>query len=96
MKKYYRGSVVAFATGAVQFVRNNEAKKDFILITGRHGDLYVPVKSIEKALEDQWDADNSERSLRSHRSGTNLKGMNTVLCNCTSSTPDTCPCDKGD
>lgn len=64
MKKYYRGKVVSFATGAVQFVRNNEAKKDFILLTGRQGDIYIPAKVLHKALEDQWDADCMERGDR--------------------------------
>ena len=64
MNKFSRGSIVKTATGAVQFVRNNHSKKDFILVTSRQGDLYIPVSAIEKALEDQWVVDEQARARR--------------------------------
>jgi hypothetical protein len=84
-KKFYRGPVIKTETGAVQFIRNNERKKDFLLITGKHGDLYVPVKAIRKALESEWDADNEERSVRYRDRQGNLTQnglMNLSECDC--------------
>lgn len=64
MNKFYRGKVIKTDHGSIQFVRNNERKKDFILITGRHGDIYIPTKALHEALEDEWVADTIDRGDR--------------------------------
>lgn len=64
MKKFYRGKIVKITAGAIQFVRNNEKRRDFILLTGRNGDIYIPLSAVERALEDQWIADQELRNER--------------------------------
>jgi hypothetical protein len=64
MKEFFRGKVIPIASGGIQFIRNMKHQKDFILVTGKHTDIYIPVNLLHRALNDEWNADEEERNLR--------------------------------
>lgn len=64
MKKFYRGKIVKINEGALQFIKNREAGKSFILLTSRNGDVYLPLSAIETCLEDVWNCDEQDRQVR--------------------------------
>lgn len=63
-KTFWYGTVRKTASGAIQYVRNIVRKKDFLLISGKHGDIWVPLDTVYKALEDHWTADCTDRADR--------------------------------
>lgn len=63
-KTFWYGTLRKTASGAIQYVRNLSRKKDFLLITGVHGDIWVPLDTVYKALEDHWVADTLDHTKR--------------------------------
>ncbi len=63
-KTFWYGTLRKTASGAIQYVRNLQRGKDFLLISGKHGDIWIPLDTVYKALEDHWVADTSDRSSR--------------------------------
>lgn len=53
------GEIIKFSSGAVQLCKINNY--EYIIVTGRGGDIYIPTKVINKALEDSWRFERTSR-----------------------------------
>lgn len=67
MSKFYLGEIVKFNTEAVQYVKNKDQNKGFLLVTSRAGDIYIPIDTVYKALEDTWRFEDTMRNLKDEK-----------------------------
>lgn len=54
MSQYKRGTIFPMASGAIQYIQNVDRGREFILVTGRHEDIYIPIDTLSKALDEAW------------------------------------------
>ena len=63
MPKAIYGGVHKFTGGAVQYLQQDSGL-EFLLVSGRHEDIYIPLRAIKKALEDEWVYENTNRKCK--------------------------------